>query len=772
MVKHLEIRLSGVVQGVGFRPFVYNLARRFDLPGFVFNDDYGVQVDVEGEEAVLQEFVSALVSESPPQSKIEQVSKRYLPLADFQDFRILDSRTIGGKFVQISRDLTTCHDCLGELFDPHDRRYRYPFINCTNCGPRFTIVKDIPYDRPFTTMAPFTMCPECQAEYDDPTNRRFHAQPNACPVCGPRLELRSSESGGHIIESNDAISDSCDILKQGKIVAIKGLGGFHLACDALNECAVQTLRSRKIREDKPFALMMADIGTIREYCEVELMEEELLKSVARPIVLLKRKSGSTISEAVAPKYSTLGVMLPYTPLHHLLLRESGLVLVMTSGNVSDEPIAYRNDDAIARLNDIADYFLIHNRDIYIRSDDSVARVVTKKELILRRSRGYVPNPISLNFQFKQPVLACGPELKNTFCLARDNLAFVGHHIGDLENLETLKSFEEGIDHFKRIFHTEPEVIAYDLHPNYLSTKYALELLARNPKLTATGVQHHHAHIASCMAENGVQEKVIGIALDGTGYGTDGTVWGGEVLVVDYQSFERMAHFDMVPMPGGERAIKEPWRMAVSYLYHAFGKESAFPPTIVGGNKRGGMNDKKLNQIIKTIDSGVNCPLTSSCGRLFDGVAALIGLRDSVHYEGQAAAELENIIPDPEAETPNPYSFEINDNAGELVISTDAIIRQVADDVQKRLEPGTISLKFHDVMVRIFTEIAQRLRTKTGIDHVALSGGCFQNMYLLTLLKQTLEQKGFTVYTHSKVPPNDGGISLGQAVVANFQNIVI
>jgi hydrogenase maturation protein HypF len=770
MKKHLEIRLSGVVQGVGFRPFVYNLAHRYNLPGFVFNDDHGVQVDVEGDEVVMEDFVEVLIKESPPQSRIEKVSKRFVPLVNFHDFRIEDSRRIGGKFVQISKDLATCDDCLRELFDPNDRRYRYPFINCTNCGPRFTIIKDIPYDRPFTTMAPFITCPECQAEYDNPTNRRFHAQPNACPVCGPKLELWSAKPGGQKIDSDDEIADAYELLKQGKIIAIKGLGGFHLACDALNNDAVKSLRSRKYREDKPFAVMMADIESISRYCEVNTVEENLLNSVNRPIVLLNKKSVCPISEAVAPKYGNLGVMLPYTPLHHLLLRESGLVLVMTSGNVSDEPIAYRNDEAMTRLRNIADYFLVYNRDIYIRSDDSVTRVVLGKEVMLRRSRGYVPEPISLNFSFKKPVLACGPELKNTFCLARDNLALVAHHIGDLENLETLKSFEEGIEHFQKIFYTKPEVIAYDLHPNYLSTKYALELIARNPQLISVGVQHHFAHIASCIAENGVGEKVIGIALDGTGYGTDGTIWGGEVLIADFHGFERVAHFDPVPMPGGERAIKEPWRMAVSYLYHTFGKDfiDNIPLAIVGGNKRGGINKQKIDTILKMIDSNVNCPLTSSCGRLFDGIAALIGLRDTVHYEGQAAVELENIIFKSETEISNSYSFKINNVNGMMIISTDAIIKQVTDDISKKLEPRIVSLKFHNVLVQIFTDITQQTKIKTGLDRVALSGGCFQNVYLLTHLKQTLEQNGFKVYTHSKVPPNDGGISLGQAAIANFQ----
>ncbi|MBL7075366.1 carbamoyltransferase HypF, partial [candidate division KSB1 bacterium] len=568
---------------------------------------------------------------------------------------------------------------------------------------------------------------------------------------------RIPDSGG------DVISAACELLKQGRILAVKGLGGFHLACDALNEDAVQRLRSRKFREDKPFALMMKDINTIKKLCYVNHVEEELLNSVNRPIVLLKRRKECPVAEAVAPEYPNLGVMLPYSPLHHLLLKESGLVLVMTSGNISDEPIAYQNDEAKDRLKDIADYFLIHDRDIHIRSDDSVIRVVNGREMILRRSRGYVPEPIRLHFRFQKPVLACGPELKNTFCLAREDLALVGHHIGDLENLETLKSFEEGINHFQKIFYTKPQVIAYDLHPNYLSTKYALDLASRHPQLITIGVQHHHAHIVSCMAENGVQERVIGIALDGTGYGPDGTVWGGEILLADLKSYVRVGHFDYVPMPGGERAIKEPWRMAVSYLYQIFGRD--FMDLDIPFNHH--LDRRKLNVILKMIESEVNCPLTSSCGRLFDGVASLIGLRNEVHYEGQAAVELENVISDSGSVIRDPYSFKIDKSARKLIILTGPIIKQVVQDLQKGSGIGIISQKFHDVLVRIFEEVAEELRLRTRIDKIALSGGCFQNIYLLTHLKEKLEGSGFTVYTHSKVPPNDGGISLGQAVVANF-----
>ncbi len=765
MKKHLRICLSGVVQGVGFRPFVYNLAHRHQLPGFVCNDDHGVQIEVEGEDDASDQFLRALIDESPPQSRIEKIEKNYLPLAYFKEFHIDESRILGSKFVQISRDLATCDDCLRELFDTEDRRYRYPFINCTNCGPRFTIVRDIPYDRSFTTMDPFWMCRECQAEYDDPTDRRFHAQPNACPVCGPRLELRSAEGDRRKAGEDDPVAAVCELLRQGKIVAVRGLGGFHLACDALNEEAVQRLRSRKYRDDKPFALMMKDVETIAEFCYINPHEEMLLKSSARPIVLLNKRKRCPVSEAVAPKYRTLGAMLPYSPLHHLLLRESGLVLVMTSGNVCDEPIACRNDEAMTRLEGIADYFLIHNRDIHIRSDDSVTRVVNGREMVLRRSRGYVPDPIKLSFSFSKPVLACGPELKNTFCLARDDLAIISHHIGDLENLETLRSFEDGISHFQKIFHTEPELIAYDLHPNYLSTRYAVGLASRRPDLVQVGVQHHHAHIVSCLAENGVSERVIGIALDGTGYGPDGAIWGGEVLLADLSSYERVGHFGYVPMPGGERAIREPWRMAVSYLYRAFGGD--FIDLDIPFVRR--LDRKKLNVLLRMIESGTNCPRTSSCGRLFDGVASLTGLRDRVNYEGQAAVELENLIPDPGFAMHEPYSFEIDKSDDGFIISSKSIIKQVVQDIERGSEPGIISRKFHDVLVRIFAEVVEELRVRRRINKVALSGGCFQNVYLLTHLQEMLELKGFTVYTHSRVPPNDGGVSLGQAVVANFNS---
>jgi hydrogenase maturation protein HypF len=761
--EHLKIRLSGVVQGVGFRPFVYNLAGRYRLPGFVFNDDQGVQIEVEGEPDTLEHFFNAVIEESPPHSRIETASRNLLPLAYFREFRIEESHTSGAKFAQISQDLATCDDCLRELFDPDDRRFRYPFINCTNCGPRFTIISDIPYDRPFTTMAPFKMCRECESEYNNPMDRRFHAQPNACPTCGPQLELRSSKSAMHGAIKEDVISLACELLSQGKIVAVKGLGGFHLACDARNEEAVRALRSRKYREDKPFAVMMKDIADVRKFCHISRAEELLLRSVRRPIVLLTKRSPCSIAEAVAPNQKILGVILPYSPLHHLLLRESGLALVMTSANFSDEPIACRNNEAMTRLKHIADYFLIHDREIYCRCDDSVLQVVKGQERILRRSRGYVPNPIKLNFKLKKPVLACGPELKNTFCLARDDLAIVSHHIGDLENMETLRSYEDGIIHLQKIFHTKPKVIAHDLHPNYLSTAYAIESSSHCSNLNRIGVQHHHAHIVSCLAENGVDRKVIGIAMDGTGYGPDGAVWGGEIMIADFKSYERVGHLGYVPMPGGERAVREPWRMAVSYLYQAFGDGVADLniPFIRH------LDRMKLDVLLHIIKSGTNCPPTSSCGRLFDGVACIIGIRDKVNYEGQAAVELESMIPDPESKISDFYSFVIEELAGKHTIPTAPIIKQVVQDLQKGTDAWIISQKFHDVLVHVFVSIAKKLRLMKHIEEIALSGGCFQNVYLVTHLTEMLELNGFTVYTHSKVPTNDGGISLGQAVVANF-----
>ena len=762
MLKRMQISANGVVQGVGFRPYIYNLATRFSLSGFVQNDSSGVFIDVEGCDSSVDEFLTCLAKSPPPHAIIEDIHYTTLPPKGYKDFIIEESAIKETNTTMICADISTCPDCLKELFDTMDRRYRYPFINCTNCGPRFTIVKDIPYDRINTTMSSFNMCHNCNSEYHDPQNRRFHAQPNACPVCGPQLMLLNNE--GFTVQTQDPISTVCTLLQDGKIVAVKGLGGYHIACDALNSKSVSLLRKRKYREDKPFAVMMENIETVNKFCFVNAKEETLLLSTQRPIVLLKKKSDCAIPHDIAPDNLYLGVMLPYTPLHHLIIKESGLPLVMTSGNVSDEPIAYKDNEALERLKGIADYFLVHDREIFMRCDDSVVKVVEDKETIIRRSRGYAPFPVRLQYAFPKPVLACGAFLKNTFCLARGNHAFLSHHIGDLENTETMNSYETAIEHYKRLFSIEPEMIAYDLHPEYLSTKYAL---AQRDDMFKIGVQHHHAHIVSCMAENGIHHKVIGVAFDGLGYGDDGKFWGGEFLIADFSEYERAGHLDYVPMPGGEQAIKEPWRIAISYLHHMYGNDI---PMLLLFNTPKFMKEKNdtLEILFKMLSRKINSPLTSSMGRLFDGVASLLCLLHSVNYEGQAAVKLE-LIAD-ERETGH-YPFGINTNAGAhcnmlIVIQWQPVIKHLIEDMQHGIASSIISARFHNSIVDMVYQVCMILRDSKGINNVVLSGGVFQNNFLFSRLVKKLKLQGFTVYSHKKVPCNDGGLSLGQAVIAS------
>ncbi|MDP3013506.1 MAG: carbamoyltransferase HypF, partial [Candidatus Subteraquimicrobiales bacterium] len=748
-----KILVKGIVQGVGFRPFIFRLAQIHQLNGWVLNSSEGVVIDVEGEKKHLDSFVKAIKKEKPPQAKIDEITleKLFIPIG-INSFEIKESLEGKEKFLLISPDIATCDECMKELFEPKDRRYRYPFINCTNCGPRFTIIEDIPYDRPKTTMKKFKMCDECQKEYDDPSNRRFHAQPNACPRCGPSLQLvGSQESGvGSVIRCEDLIQETIKLLKKGGSVAIKGLGGFHLACDAENEKAVLELRKRKKRFEKPFAVMMADIDKIKYHCEIDRQEEELLLSSQRPIVLLRKLPDSTIDEAVSPNNNYLGVMLPYTPLHHLLLKESDMVLVMTSGNISEEPIAMENEEAFRRLKAIADYFLIHNRDIYSRYDDSVVRSFNDTTSVIRRARSYAPYPVYLPFK-AQEILAVGPELKNTFCLTKENYAFISQHIGDMENLETLEHFETTLKLYKKLFRIEPKFIAYDLHPEYLSTKFAFS----QKDTLLIGVQHHHAHIVSCMVENEVQERVIGVSYDGTGYGTDDTIWGGEILLADWEDFERAAHLRYIPMAGGEKAIKRPYRMAFSYLYSLFGEDvKRLKIDFVKS-----LNNEEIEAMRNQLEKRINSPLTSSCGRLFDAVSALLGIRSVIDYEGQAAIELEMIADENIKES---YPFEIHSEGNEaMVIDTEPIIRGIIKDLGKGALPSLISAKFHNSVVNFTVKICEKLREREGLNKVALSGGVFQNVYLLTRLNRKLKEHGFEVLTHKKVPTNDGGISLGQ-----------
>jgi hydrogenase maturation protein HypF len=757
-----RLHVRGIVQGVGFRPFVYNLARRLGLAGYVLNSSSGVTIEIEGCPQNVAEFVMTLDSSPPPLAKITGWEVSELEPAGESDFIIRHSRAEAGEFVLVSPDVATCEDCWRDFGDPANRRFGYPFTNCTNCGPRYTIILDIPYDRPTTTMAKFPMCALCQAEYEDPGNRRFHAQPNACPECGPGLAMAPAD--GELprteeFQSRNArpiIRRARELLRAGKIVAVKGLGGFLLACDAENDEAVRALRTRKQRSDKPFALMSRDIASVESFCHLSTDDRASLLSLRRPIVVLPRRSTSAIAHQVAPGNHTVGVMLPYTPLHYLLFSDSPdqesqfRALVMTSGNISEEPIVTSNREAWQRLRGVADWFVFHNRGIYMRADDSVVRTFEQRERVLRRSRGYVPHPVDLGRELHE-VLACGAELKNTFCLTKGRYAILSQHIGDLQNLETQEFFEETLANLKKLFRVEPRAVAYDLHPQYMSTRFALRL----PIERKIGVQHHHAHIASCMAENHLSGKVIGVALDGTGYGTDGKIWGGEFLVADYAGFERAAHLRYVPLPGGDAAVRQPWRMALSYLRDTFAANLPELPLLAD------VPAPQIAVVDSLLRRRLNCVDTSSCGRLFDAVAALVGIRRDVTFEGQAAIELE-MAADPSIDRAYPFAI-----AGEpLQIDLRPAIESIVSEVRRSVPPGEIAAAFHATIANIIVEVCRRIRRIHELDRVCLSGGTFQNMFLLQRAVAGLRAAGFQVSLHSEVPPNDGGIALGQAVIAN------
>lgn len=745
----LHVRVDGIVQGVGFRPWVHRLATSAGLTGLVGNDAHGVFIEVQGPRSVLDDFLDDLQHDPPPLASIEEVIVTPITPREECGFVIATSRDGGERDVLVSPDVGTCDDCLAELWDPADRRYRYPFINCTNCGPRFTIVRGVPYDRPLTTMAGFTMCAACSAEYHDPADRRFHAQPVCCPDCGPALALVRDDKP----VPGDPIDTAAALLANGEIVAVKGLGGYHLAVDATNEGAVTRLRARKRREERPFAVMVASLDTAAVHAHLQPAEADLLSDPARPIVLVARRDPDGLAPGVAPGNRSLGLMLAYTPLHHLLLAAVDRPIVLTSGNVSDEPIAHLDDDAFTRLDDIADAFLTHDRPIHTRTDDSVLRLVGSTPVPVRRSRGYVPRPITVPWAFPDHVLACGAELKNTICLARDHRAFVSHHIGDLENWETMQSYLAAIDHMADLFDVRPTVLAHDLHPDYLSTTHARDLAAASPNLHIVEVQHHHAHIASCLADNRVTGPVIGVAFDGLGYGTDGTLWGGEFLVADLCAADRVAHLRPVPLPGGATAIREPWRMAASHL------------TAAGVDARhaavAARHPEHWNTVIAMARTGTNAPLTSSMGRLFDAVAAVAGLHDAVSFEGQAAIALEQVV---EPHEPGRYHAPVIPGAPTQVDGS-AMVRQALDDVANGASPGLVAARFHNGVLGLVSRMCDQIRDDTGLTTVALSGGVFQNALLVSGCVARLRQAGFTVLTHRQVPPNDGGISLGQAVVA-------
>jgi hydrogenase maturation protein HypF len=769
-IQRQRIVIQGIVQGVGFRPFVYGQALRWNLVGFVLNDSNGVTIEVEGTPGALDGFQRALREEIPPLARIDSIFTELVPALHDSAFSITHSQAGTERNTLISPDTATCNDCLHELFDPIDRRYRHPFINCTNCGPRFTIVQDVPYDRDKTTMRVFPMCAACRAEYDDPLNRRFHAQPNTCLDCGPRVSLLGWKCRGDLNgrpATLDPVSEAAQRLASGDILVIKGLGGYHLACDALNAQAVRRLRQQKHREAKPFALMVPDLETAQRLCQVSDAEAELLNSRQRPIVLLSQRPDCPVAPDVAPAYDSLGIMLPYTPLHHLLLHAFSehiephrpVVLVMTSGNLSDEPIAYLDDDARKRLASIADGTLTHNREIHMRCDDSVMRITAGGDQLLRRSRGYAPEPIRLSFDLPLPLLACGGHLKNTFCLGKGRQAFVSHHIGDLENLETLTSFREGIEHFQRLFGIYPEAVAYDLHPEYLATKYALD--TDIPQKIS--VQHHHAHIASVLAEHGLSGPVIGVAADGTGYGTDGAVWGCEVMEASLLGFVRLAHLTYVPLPGGEQAVRQPWRMTAAYLAQAYG--NAFLELDIPFIRQ--LDRSKWHALAQMIAKSINSPPTSSLGRLFDAVSALIGLRSEVLYEGQAAIELEMLARS--CGKAGTYPYDIGERTAEysqgMLLQVEPMIRAVVSDIKQGQSNTQIASRFHRTIAELLATACHQAREQIGLNEVALSGGVFQNQLLLVQLMARLDEMGFQVYVNRRVPPNDGGLSLGQLAVA-------
>jgi hydrogenase maturation protein HypF len=750
-----RILVNGIVQGVGFRPFVFRIATELQLSGFVGNNSEGVVIEVEGGSDAINRFLHRLQSETPIVATITSCTAERVPVTGETAFAILPSHHGHEATTFVSPDIATCDDCLAEFTNPHDRRYRYPFINCTNCGPRYTIVEGIPYDRPNTSMRVFPMCPECQNEYDDPSNRRFHAQPNACPKCGPKLQLRSNAGW---VDSSDPISSAIALLEQGKVVALRGIGGFHLAVDARSESAVLELRRRKGRAEKPFALMACSISAIEHQCAVSAEERAVLQDRRRPIVLLQRSHCCDLPQAIAPGQATLGFMLPYTPLHFALLAGSLDMLVMTSGNFSEEPIATGNDEALERLAGLADYFLLHDREILQRCDDSIVKVMDSKPRLMRRSRGYVPEPVFLRGSSAPPGLAVGGELKNCIGLSRGRAVFLSQHIGDLDNLSAYRFFESSIDHFKKLLEIEPEFVAHDLHPEYLSTKWALS----QPAIRKVSVQHHHAHLASVMAENGTDEPSIGIILDGTGYGTDGTIWGGEVLVGNAASFKRVAWLVPTPMPGGEAAIKEPWRMAISYLKDAFGEELR------------NLNLPLFKSISATsiataeamIGRNVNCPVTSSCGRLFDGVASLLGIKQSVTFEAQAAMELEAISGRPSRGDVYPEVPGLDGSVS--AIDFRPLIRQIVADVGNGTSTATIGARFHATLAEMFISRATHIRGDCGVNRVALSGGVYQNQLFFEYIVGRLAEEKFEVLTHRRVPTNDGGLAFGQLAVAHAQ----
>jgi hydrogenase maturation protein HypF len=761
--RRVAARVGGAVQGVGFRPFAFRLAGELGLAGFVLNDERGVALEVEGEPQRVDEFLRRLASEAPPLAAVESVERVEVEPRGESGFRILASERAGEPRAPVSPDAATCAACLAELFDPGDRRYRYPFLNCTDCGPRFTIVRAVPYDRPATTMAGFEMCRACRAEYEDPGNRRFHAQPNACPDCGPRARLLGPR--GEPIETAphpDPVAAAAAMLAGGAIVAVKGVGGYHLACRAADGGAVSELRARKRRESKPLALLAADLGAARRLVELSGAEERLLAGRERPIVVARRRPGAAVAAEVAPGCADLGLMLPHSPLHHLLAADAGEPLVMTSGNASEEPIAFRDPEAIERLGSIADAFLCHDRPIEVRAEDSVVRALDPAlraaPLMLRRSRGYVPESVALRPAAPRPVLACGAELKSTFCLAAGGSAWVGPHVGDLRSFEALRSFRQGVEHFERLFSLAPELVAHDLHPDYLSTRYALERAG----VETLAVQHHHAHLAACLAEHGAAAPAIGAIFDGAGLGPDGTVWGGEILAGDAARCERFGMLLPLPLPGGDAAAREPWRMACAWLAAALEQSPPPLPSALAGE----VAPAEWEAVAALARGGLASPATTSAGRLFDAVAALAGLRARAGHEGQAAMELESAARlDERGAYPLDVVEERGDGAAGLVLDPRETIRAIVADLAAGAGAGEVSARFHNALAAATASACTAAAEAHGAGTAVLSGGVFQNRLLLERTAARLRAAGLRVLVPERLPPNDGGISYGQAAVA-------
>ncbi|MBU1011497.1 MAG: carbamoyltransferase HypF [Bacteroidetes bacterium] len=738
-----QIHIQGLVQGVGFRPYIYRQAHKFQLKGWVENSNDGVFIRVNIDPVKLGEFLSAIKNEAPTASDIFRINYQKIVTEEFSGFEIIKSRNKSDEITEVSPDIGVCSDCLADL-KTQTHRINYPFINCTNCGPRFTIIKDLPYDREKTSMNPFVMCDQCRSEYMDVLDRRFHAQPVACKHCGPQYQLYLN--GEIINDFNQIISNVCELLEKGDIVAIKGLGGYHLACDAQNEEAVQKLRNAKNRDGKPFAVMFRDISSLKKFTECDPVEEKLLTSWRNPILLLKDKN--KLAPSVSVGFKTTGAMLPYMPFHYLLFQQLKLpVIVLTSGNITDEPIIIDNQDALEILGSIASAVLTYNRDIYNRTDDSVAFVSNNKSRLIRRSRSYVPSPVRLSFN-AEGIFAAGAELVNCFCIGKSDQAILSQHIGDLKNLETLEFYSESVARFQQLFRFKPTLVVHDLHPDYLSTKYAKGL-----NLTHIGVQHHHAHIASCMAEHQLDEKVIGIAFDGVGLGDDGNIWGSEFLICDFEDYKRYSHFEFVPMPGGDNATKNPWRMAVSYLYKYYGK--SFLDLNLTFLKK--IPDFEVDLIIKMLDKNINCPLTSSAGRLFDAVAALTDICTQSSFHAEAPMRLEAAI---DKKTSTAYDFEIG-----TPIKLENIIKGIVEDLQNGINKEVISAKFHNTIINIIFEVANKIRQTEGLNKVVLSGGSFQNRFLLERVENLLSDDGFEVFAQENIPANDGGLALGQLAIA-------